>query len=352
MRTLIAILLLASLAIGCRTRGPEFNPRAAEPEGAFTAVTLSNRVSSDFLKPPLDPYRLGPGDVIEVESIGETAGRSTLVIGPDGKVYYSLLPGVSLWGLTIPQARETLQAQMAKFTRATPELVLNLRVPASQRVWLLGAVQSPGVYTLAAPTTLLDALGAVGGVPANRLDDLADLSRSFVLRDGKLLPVDFDRLLKHGDMSQNLYLKAGDFVYLRPSELPSFSVLGAVQGPRVLPYSRELTLATAVIACGGTAKFAQDYRIAVVRGGLTDPKIALVSYSAIVKGKVPDFPLAPGDIVYVPYAPYRHVAQLAEDMLDNFVRTVAINEGSALAGEDRPAQLTAPVGRIIVSPSP
>jgi polysaccharide biosynthesis/export protein len=352
MKTAFLQLLVLLVITGCRT-GPAFDPRGTDTQ-TFEAVTLSNRFDASLLRAPTEPYRLGPGDAIEVETLGDAAGRSTLNVGPDGKVYYSLLPGLSVWGLSIPEARALLQQQMTNYTRSAPEFVINLRSAASQRVWLLGAVQNPGVYTLTTPTTLLDALAGSGGVLSARLDDAADLSRSFVLRDGKMLTVDFEALLKRGDMGQNLYLKPGDFVFLRPAEKQSVYVLGAVNGPQVLPYSQELTLATAILRAGGTLKFAQNHRVALVRGSLTQPKIAQVSYLEIVKGRATDVPLKPGDIVYVPFVPYRFVAELAEGMLDQLVRTIAVNEGSAVAGGGA-AVLQAPAAPIIfpqASPRP
>src|SRR2546422_5013134 len=38
--------------------------------------------------------------------------------------------------------------------------------------------------------------------------------RSFVIRDGQPLPIDLHRLLKEGDLSQNIYLRPDDFVYV------------------------------------------------------------------------------------------------------------------------------------------
>src|SRR5688500_19855020 len=45
-------------------------------------------------------------------------------------------------------------------------------------------------------------------------EDLADLRRAFIVRRGKLLPVDFYKLLKEGDLYQNIYLEADDFIYM------------------------------------------------------------------------------------------------------------------------------------------
>ena len=360
MKHFTCLVLLLVAAVGCRTRGPSFDPLSPESlpgtEAVFTPAEITNRIDKALLVPSTDPYRLGPGDVVEIEVIGEVKSQVVLAVGPDGKIYYSLLPGTLVWGLSLAETRTLLQRELAKYTRAMPELVINLRGVASKRMWLLGAVPAPGVYTLSSPTTLLDALLASGGGAkggegdetanllrmaaqrTDRLDGGTDLSRSFVLRNGKRLPVDFDRLLRQGDMSQNIYLEPDDFVFVRPAELPNVYILGAV-GAQMIPYSRDLTLAGAVIASGGTIKYSMPSRVAIVRGGLSEPKIAEVDYQAIVTGKARNVRLEPGDIIYVPYSPLRRVAQMAEDILDQFVRTVAVNEGTRVVDSD-----SAPVG--------
>lgn len=345
---LISMLVLFAAA-GCRTKGPTFDAYSARmdvgPGGTpFSSVTLTNGFSAALRKPPTEPYRLGPGDSIEIETLGDANSRTTVTIGPDGKIYYSLLPATSVWGLSLAETRALLQKEMAKYTRAVPELVINLRGAASQRVWLLGV--NPGVYPLSTPMTLLDALAASGGVPVAGKDDVADLSRSFVLRNGRFLPVDFEALLKRGDFTQNIYLAPDDFVFVRPVEVASVYVLGAVNGPNILPHSRDLTVAEAIMKCGGVAKYAQQSRVAILRGRLTQPKMAVVDYRAIVTGKARNLRLEPGDIVYVSYLPFRQVLELAEQVLNQFVRTVAINEGSALGGVHQPVGVSQPFGII------
>jgi polysaccharide biosynthesis/export protein len=370
----VAALFIVA-ATGCRTRGPLFNPRSAgvdSVEGDFASAGLTNRIDKSMLTPSTEPYRLGPGDVIEVETIGEAKSGVVLSLGPDGKIYYNLLPGLSVWGMSLAEARAMLQREMATYTRATPELVINLRGVASKKVWVLGAVSSPGVYGLATPTTLLDALAASGstqgpgdtkngeggsggqgrgegrsgrGFGPGIDDGAADYSRSFILRNGKRLPVDFDRLLKGGDLTQNIFLEPDDFIFVRPMELASVYVLGAVNGPHIATYRRDLTVSELLINAGGTAKYAQNGKVVIVRGGLSEPKIAEVDYQAIVTGKAINVRLQPGDIVYVPYTPYRMLAQLAEDVLDQFVRTVAVNQATYIVtGEDNPVPITAPYG--------
>lgn len=346
--SLLSLLLLCGA--GCHSTGPKFDPRQpldTAGNEAFSPAGLTNQISPALLQVPTEPFRLGPGDIIETETIGETTGRSTMTVGPDGKIYYSLLAGISVWNLTLAETRTLLQQEMAKFTRTTPELVINLRTVGSKRIWVLGVVPGAGVFPLATPTTLLEAISMAGGLPTtgNTTDDGADLQRSFVLRDGRLLPVDFERLFKRGDLSQNIYLQPDDFLFVPPANLPSVYVLGAVGSPNILPYSREMTLARVIITAGGTVKYGLTDKAIIIRGGLNQPRIAEVNYAAIVQGRAVDVRLEPGDVVYVPFTPFRKLAELVETVLDQTVRTTAANYGIYVADPNgAPVSISAPIG--------
>src|SRR5439155_22665780 len=132
-----------------------------------------------------------------------------------------------------------------------------------------------------------------------------DLQRSFVLRQGRWLPVDFRRLLKEGDMTQNIYLQPDDFVYVPSATAPEVYVLGAVAQPRGVAFGDQLTLVSAIAGAGGTIKYACLSHVAIVSGSLSEPQITIVDYKDIVKGIAADVPLQPQDIVYVPLSPYR-----------------------------------------------
>ena len=159
-------------------------------------------------------------------------------------------------------------------------------------------------------------------------EDIADLRRSFVMRDGSVLAVDFYRLLKQGDMSQNIFLRPDDFVYLPSAIAREVFVLGAVYQPRSVVHRVPTSLVGAIAQAHGTVKDAYLSHVAIVRGSLTEPTIAVVDYQDIVKGKAPDVLLEPGDIVYVPRTPYRTPVRYADLIVRTFAQTVAINEGS------------------------
>ena len=61
-----------------------------------------------------------------------------------------------------------------------------------------------------------------------------DLDRSIVLRDNVIIPVDFDALIRRGDMKQNIYLEPGDFIFLAEATGATVYVLGDVASAAVM----------------------------------------------------------------------------------------------------------------------
>jgi polysaccharide export outer membrane protein len=327
---------------GCRHTEPHFATFEPAMGGSSAPgmVTLTNHFDGSLLQAPTNQFTLGPGDRVEIELLDDPASRTTTIVGPDGRIYFNLLPGLDVWGLTLGQAKGLIEQNLEGYIRGTPRVNLTLREVASKRVWLLGRLQAPGVYTMPAPMTLLEAISMAGGsltftgtkdITGGPLgEDLADLKHSFIIRNGKLLPVDLNDLLTKGDLSQNIYLQPDDFVYFAPAFAREVYVLGAVVQPRPVPYTEGMTLAGAVAGSYGTVRDAYLFHVAILRGSLAQPEITVVDYKAIVHGQAPDVSLQPHDIVYVPYAPYRYLRKFAEIALNTFVSSVAINAGSSL----------------------
>ena len=304
--------------------------KAVDLDGSkFDVVAVTNLLDPDWLKPAKTLYQLGPGDRLEIESLGDAASRASVVVGPDGKIYYSLLPGLNVWGRTLEGTRQALMDAMKKYLRTEPDIAVTLRAATSKTVWVLGNVQVPGVQPLAAPTTLLDIITLSGGpltVPG-AADGFCDLKRSFLMRAGKLAPIDFEKLLREGDLSQNIYVQANDLVYLRSAARQNVYVLGAVTAPNIVYFADRMTLLEAIAACGGPLEYAYQTHVAVIRGSLVNPQAAIVNFREIRTGKAKDLKLEPGDIVYIPYVPWRKLALLVEILVRDFVYTMAANEG-------------------------
>ena len=360
------VLVLVCLA-GCQHPGPRFDPYAktAGLTLDMQSIALTNKIDPGWLKPPTAPFTLGPGDRLEIELVDDLTSRTIATVGPDGKIYFSLLPGIDVWGLTLPQAQARLEKELTQFYKQQPRVALTLRGVESRRVWLLGRLQAPGVYYMTNSPTLLEGVALAGGTlsyagtrdlsASATTDEIADLRRSFIIRKGHILPIDFERLISQGDLSQNIYLEPDDFIYFPPATARQVYVIGAVGQPRAVPYRDGMSMVSAIADSFGTVKDAYLSHVAVVRGSLSEPRIALVNYRDVIKGAAEDVVLEPNDIVYVPYSPYRYLDKYAELIVNTFVSSVAINEGIRVVGQ--PANGTAgvfiPVGsKITVSPSP
>src|SRR5262245_60592867 len=69
-------------------------------------IKITNQINPEWLKPPAEPFTLGPGDKLEIELLEDYTTRAIVPVGPDGKIYYSILPGIDVWGLTLSEARQ------------------------------------------------------------------------------------------------------------------------------------------------------------------------------------------------------------------------------------------------------
>ncbi len=276
-----------------------------------------------------DPYLLGPGDKLELELMEVPDTRQVSIVMPDGDLYYQTAH-VHAAGLTITQLKAALEKQLESDYRE-PQLSIILREMGSQRIMVMGRVNNPGIIPLDAPMTIVEAISRAGGLMIQRSginsEELADLGHSFIVRDGQMLPIDFVKLLRDGDASQNIYLRNGDFIYLPSSNAGRVYVLGAVNLARSVDYSEELTLVTAISYAQGLSPRSFPQRVVIIRNTLSQPEIATVNLKAMLNGREPDVRLQAGDIVWVPNSPFEKVESVIHGIFNSFARTEAANEG-------------------------
>src|SRR5207244_13348867 len=134
------------------------------------------------------------------------------------------------------------------------------------------------------PAVTSDGAVAFATTPATA-QEYSDLEDSFIIRDGELLHIDFAKLLRQGDLAQNIYLRPGDVIYVRAgTSRGDIYVLGAVAQPNIVEYHENITLLSAIANVGGPVPYARLSHIAIVRGSLVHPAIAVFEYNKIVKG--------------------------------------------------------------------
>src|SRR6266404_3481546 len=86
--------LTAILFAGCKSapKNSFIYPDANQSRG----VVITNTLNPELLQPPGDLFVLGPGDVMDIEILGNAGSHATAEVGLDGKIYYSLLPGIDV----------------------------------------------------------------------------------------------------------------------------------------------------------------------------------------------------------------------------------------------------------------
>ncbi len=340
---LLAALFLASCKI---PRDAAFDP-AGDPlapaaalaanDLPFLEVTGSAAPSKTLLSPEDKPYTLRAGDVLEIEVVDVPATHARTVVLPDGMLYFDAAQGVRAGGRTVAEVEDALAEQLAA-TYSFPVVSANLYDVQGNRYTVLGQVKVPGSYPLRQPTTLIDAIASAGGLNATnatgRARDLADLGRSALIRDGKLMPVNFRKLVEEGDMRHNVYMKPGDYVFLPAVGGAKVYVLGSVNRPAAVAHSSRLTLVSALAEARGVQKEAYAAGLVLIRGSFQEPKLARVDLRAILRGGARDFALQPGDIIWVPKKPWSKLGEYAELALSSVATSVALNEAYKAFGEE------------------
>lgn len=257
---------------------------------------------SEEKKSENDLFRLKIGDRLALQIYGDPSSLQDVEVDSSGSINYLVINSFPAAGMTVPEFTDALQNKLREYFRDVT-LAVTLRENLGDFYVILGEVYKTGTKPLIGNTTVLTAIADAGGTSLRefrkRLEDLADFDKAFLSRNGEYVPVDFKRLIKNGDMSQNVSLQNGDYIYVPSLEYPEVYVIGEVRKPALLRYVRTITLLEAISRAGGLGINASS-RVAVLRGSICHPKKFLIDYNLIVTARAPDFWLLPGDVVYVP----------------------------------------------------
>lgn len=360
--SLLASLILVLSACRCRspldaerrpqvmrTWGPcvlDYDFGFYEDDDSCCMCQESNEGEESLVEPSDDnvqPYRFSHGDVLEISLLGEDdSSIANATVAPDGKLYYTFLEGIDALGRTIDDVASEMETKLLKLFN-NPVITINPQVSNAQVFKVLGRVFRPGVYPLYSPLTLREAVAVAGGMQKESykdirgdLEPIADLSNSFIIRDGKRLNIDFQKVFFAPDQAEDILVHADDYIYIAPAETKDVYVLGAVQFPRRVIWRRDLTLMGALAYSGGWLRDspygADVHSVLIVRGPLERPYAMRVDISMILNGMAKDIQLYNGDIIYVHNKTLRFGRYLVTLAINNFVQSFATGAGSYYAG--------------------
>ena len=254
-------------------------------------------------EPPdrVDRYRIGPGDVLEVDVFGlDELDRKVRVRG-DGRISLPLLGDFAVAGLDLEGAKRRI-AGMLRDRRLVrePEVSIFVEQLVSRGVAVQGAVVSPGVYQLIGSRSLIELIGEAGGLRAN------NGGRVMVLREEagvkRKLELDLEFLVSGAERPTRVALRPGDVVMVPFSRQHTVYVTGAVErpGPVTFASGEGLTVLQAITAAGGLTPRAKPGRIHILRQPPDGGRQKIdVNLKRIQRGKQDDVLLQRNDTVVV-----------------------------------------------------
>lgn len=166
---------------------------------------------------PLKPYRINPGDEIEVYVWGDERLQRTLKVLPDGSFSFPLVGRIDALNRLPADLEGVIVKGLAdQYRNSVPRVTVSVRNPTGLTYSVAGKVKSPGAFTPGHYVNVLEAISVAGGPT-----EFADLGKTKIYRKkgGQLIVIDvkLDNAMK-GSPSQTdlntglVELQSGDVV--------------------------------------------------------------------------------------------------------------------------------------------
>lgn len=204
-------------------------------------------------------YVIGPGDELLVRAWGQIDINARLIVDRDGLIYLPRIGSINVAGVQYKQLPDFLKANIGRVFRNF-DLTVSLGQLRSISIFVVGQARRPGVYTISALSTLVNAVFASGG-PSNR----GSMRHIQLKRHGQVI-TDFDMydLLLKGDMSKDVVLLPGDVISIPPVG-PQVAMAGSVNVPAIYELSKTESLKDGIDGAGGLSNVADGDRAIIER---------------------------------------------------------------------------------------
>ena len=179
-------------------------------------------------EPNVDPsYIVDVGDGIRLQVIGSLNIDKKIRVSRDGSINIPEIGKVFIAGLELNEVNEMIKKIISDSFIGNSAFI-TLDEIRNIKVYILGNVPSPGLYTLNGNSNLMHALSVAGGISEN--GSYRDIE---LKRNGKLIgSSDLYSILIYGDTSSNYPLRSGDVILVKPTK-KSVSISGAVSRPAI-----------------------------------------------------------------------------------------------------------------------
>jgi len=244
----------------------EFQKFVASTTGQILPIygaELFRNVPSTFAPLQMSPvpadYVVGPGDELRIRIWGQVSFENNLTVDRSGEIYIPHVGPVHVAGIPFSALEDHLRQAIGRVFHNF-DLTVDLGMIRSIQVYVAGQARRPGLYTVSALSTLVDALFASHG------PSIHGSFRDIQLRRGGDVVTHFDLydLLVHGDKSHDAKLLSGDVIFIPPAD-PEVALTGSVRNQAIFETKPGDTLKDLIAYAGGVTAVASGARISIER---------------------------------------------------------------------------------------
>jgi protein involved in polysaccharide export with SLBB domain len=300
-RSLSLFLVVSLLAPGLGTAQPSpIGAQPAPPSG--TTMRPVQQAAPPATSAPVrgtmpgPDYRLGPGDVLDVQIAGRLeVVRQQVVVDFEGAINAPPLGAIPVGGVTLLEAHRRVAARAREVFRFA-EATITVVTPRTFEVVVSGEVERPGALPVTALRRVHDVVLDAGGITAR-----GSTRRVLVTRRGVETAVDLLAFQLRGDLTQNPAVEEGVKIHV-PSRAGTVTLTGAVRRPGEYELGATPSLRSLLELAGGVIPPAADNEARLTRLGGDGRKTTAPLDMRAALAPPADFILQPGDALYVPPA--------------------------------------------------
>ena len=201
MRAALVVLLCLSMA-------PAYG--RAEQATAQAAPPYTTPIAATAVPNAIPGYVIGPEDVLHVMFWRDADMSGEVIVRPDGKISLPLLNDVQAAGLTPDQLRARI-TELARNYVDTPNATVVVKAINSRKVFVMGAIEKPGIYPLAGGMTVLQLVAAAGGLKEYAKSDEIRIIRNVNGQDVRF-EFNYRHVVAGKGLKQNIELRPSDTV--------------------------------------------------------------------------------------------------------------------------------------------
>jgi len=225
----------AAFAQDPRDQLPPVSPQVTQDSEAVT----DSHSQAPVLQHRNRRYQLHSADVLSLEFPFTPEFNQAVTVQPDGYITLRGVENMHVQGETVPEVTSALRMAYSKILR---DPVINVALKDFEKPFFIvgGEVGHPGKFELREDTTASEAVAIAGGFRDSAKHSEVLLFHRVPGGWARVRKLNVKKMLKEGNLDEDAYLQAGDFLYVPKSTMSRFtrfiptSSLGLYANPGVL----------------------------------------------------------------------------------------------------------------------